>query len=192
MILIFCGEAVNLCLLTKGIAYCAVTLLTGGKTWILSKTEQNYLKFWKIFGLAQAEFKARVHRFKTILYPTSAWVFMTTNSIYRRGAILFVPEILPLCRYNKAVLLRVCMYRWGNRSRMLSRELPGLLVCSACLINAGFVTVFELSEKCIFCFFRVVCKQDLYAFVAVQDFQKLVYHAKKAGTHRIWSARWRC
>ena len=105
--------------------------------------------------MAQAEFKARVHRFKTILYPTSAWVFMTTNSIYRRGAILFVPEILPLCRYNKAVLLRVCMYRWGNRSRMLSRELPGLLVCSACLINAGFVTVFELSEKCIFCFLEL-------------------------------------
>lgn len=135
--------------------------------------------------MAQAEFEARVHRFKTILYPTSAWVFMTTNSIYRRGAILFVPEILPLCRYNKAVLLRVCMYCWGNRSRMLSRELPGLLVCSACLINAGFVTVFELSEKCIFCFFRVVCKQDFIRFCGCAGLSEACLSCKKAGTHRI-------
>lgn len=113
---------------------------------------------------------------------------MTTNSIYRRGAILFVPEILPLCRYNKAVLLRVCMYCWGNRSRMLSRELPGLLVCSACLINAGFVTVFELSEKCIFCFLESSVSRIYTLLWLCRTFRSLFIMQKKLA-HIVYSQR---
>lgn len=69
---------------------------------------------------------------------------------------------------------------WAGNFRLI-----GLLCLpDQCRIYNGFWAIGEV----YFLFFRVVCKQDLYAFVAVQDFQKLVYHAKKP-VHIVYSQR---